>query len=85
MHLEPKTILTLLRNPFGTHARGIEYCDPELIIDARRSRKVHLRNLASSPSATNGLLGTTVCIQMDDGSGVALKGSNHSMHCSGGI
>lgn len=77
MRLQPKPLLSFLLNPFGTHARGIEYRYPELIIDARRSRKVHLRNLASSPSATKGLLGTTVCIQMDDGSDVALKGANH--------
>ncbi|MEQ3678061.1 hypothetical protein [Pseudophaeobacter sp.] len=77
MRVEPKPFLSLLLNPFGTHARGIEHRDLQLIIDARRGRKVHLKNLTAPPTVTKGLLGTTVRIEMDDGSGVALRGVNH--------
>ncbi len=78
MRVQPKPFLSILLNLFGTHARGIEHRDLQLIIDARRGRIVHLKNLAAPPSVTRGLLGTTVRIEMDDGSGVALKGVNHT-------
>ncbi len=77
MRVQPKPFSSILLNPFGTHARGIEHRDLQLIIDVRRGRKIHLKNLAAPPSLTRGLLGTTVRIEMDDGRGVALKGVNH--------
>ena len=77
MRVQSKPFLSFLLNPFGAHARGIEHRDRELIIDARRGRTVHLGNLAAPPSTARGLLGTTVCIQMDDGSGAVLKGADH--------
>ena len=77
MRLQPKPFLSFLLNPFGMHARGMEHLDFELTIDARRGRKVHLRNLSTPPSVNKGLLGATVSIQMDDGSGAAIKGVDH--------
>lgn len=78
MRVQPKPFISVLLNPFGTNARGLEHRDLQLIINARRSRKVHLRNLAAPPYVTKGFLGTTVRIEMDDGSSVALKGANHA-------
>ena len=49
MRVQPKPLLSFLLNPFGTHARGIEYRDGALIIDARRGRTVHLQDLADPP------------------------------------
>ena len=77
MRVQSKPFLSFLLNPFGTHARGIEYCDHELIIDARHSRKIHLKNVAAPPSTAKGLLATTVRFQFDDGSGISLRGANH--------
>ncbi len=77
MRIRPKPFLSLLFNPFGMHARGMEYRDRELLIDARRVLKIQLSNLAASPATTNGLLATTIRIQIDDGSNIALKGVDH--------
>jgi hypothetical protein len=77
MRLQPKPLLSFLLNPFGIHARSIEYRDGALIIDARRGRTVHLQDLADPPSLKRGLLGTTVRIRTDDGIGISLKGTNH--------
>ncbi|MBM6583235.1 UvrD-helicase domain-containing protein [Microvirga sp. BT689] len=77
MRVQPKPLLSFLLNPFGTHARGIEYRDGALIIDARRGRTVHLQDLADPPSMKRGLLGTTVRIRTDDAIGISLKGVNY--------
>ena len=77
MRLQPNPFLSFLLNPLGMHARGIEHLGFELTIDARRGRKIHLRNLSAPPSVNKGLLGATVSIQMDDGSRAALKGVDH--------
>ena len=59
MRVQPKPFLSFLLNPLGTHARGMEYRDHELLIDARRGQKIHLRNLAFAPSTTKGFLAGT--------------------------
>lgn len=76
MRVQSKPLLSFLLNPFGIHAQSIEYRDGALIIDARRGRTVHLRDLAVSPSTTRGLLGTTIFIRTDDGLETSLKGVN---------
>lgn len=76
MHVQTKPLLSFLLNPFGIHARSIEYKDGALNIDARRGRTVYLRDLAVPPSTTKGLLGTAICLRTDDGSGISLKGVN---------
>ena len=77
MRIQPKPILSFLLNPFGLHARVIEYCNDELLVNARRKRKVMLNNIAAPPAALRGMLGTTVKIQIDDGNNIILKGANH--------
>jgi DNA helicase-4 len=77
MRIQPKPILSFLLNPLGLHARGIEYCNDELLVNARHNRKVLLKNIAASPAALRGMLGTTVKIQIDDGNNIILKGANH--------
>jgi DNA helicase-4 len=74
MRVQPKPLLSFLLNPFGIHARSLEYRDGALTIDAQRGRTVHLQDLAVAPSATRGLLGTTVSIRTDDGIEFSLKG-----------
>ena len=76
MRVQPKPILSFLLNPFGIHARALGYSEHELLVDARRSRKVHLRNVAAPPITIKGVLGTTIKIKFDDGSSVALTGAD---------
>ncbi len=81
MRIQPKPFLSFLFNPLGKHARSLEYHASELFIDARRDREIHLRSVVAPLVINKGrfrsLLGTTIRIQIDDGSEVALKGANY--------
>ena len=66
-----------LLNPFGVHARSIEYQDDKLQVVARHVRGVHISNLSTAPRVTKGFGGSTLQISVDDGTGFALRGTKH--------
>jgi DNA helicase IV len=76
--LKPKPIVGFILNPFGVHARSIEYQNGELRINTRHGRGIHLANLAAAPLVTKRFGGSTLQISVDDGTGVSLRGANHS-------
>ncbi|EDZ43542.1 helicase IV [Rhodobacteraceae bacterium HTCC2083] len=65
-------------NPFGVHARSIELHDSELLVSARRDRRIQVGSLKTTPSVTTGLMGSTLKVAIDDGTSVALRGARHS-------
>jgi len=77
IRIRPKSFLSLLLNPLGLYARGIEYCNDELLVNARHRRKVMLKSIGAPPATHRGMLGTTVKIQIDVGNNIILKGVNH--------
>lgn len=67
----------LLLNPFGIHARSIDYQNDVLNINARRKRTIQVANLASPPSVTRGFIGSTLKISVDEGTQFLLRGANY--------
>lgn len=67
----------LLMNPFGVHPRSFEFGNAKLQVVGRRSRGIHVANLATSPLVSKGFLGSTLQIEVDDGTRVALRGTRH--------
>lgn len=65
-------------NPFGVHARSIELHHDELLVAARRDRRIQIGCLKTIPSVTTGLMGSTLKVAIDDGTSVALRGTRHS-------
>jgi DNA helicase-4 len=65
-------------NPFGVHARSIELHDSELLVSARRDRRIQVGSLKTTPSVTTGLMGSTLKVAIDDGTSVALRGARPS-------
>lgn len=78
MRVRSKLLLSFIFNPFGRHARGLQYDANEISISARRDRKIHLKCILSPVSITKGLTGTTIRIQVDGGEEVCLKGAYHN-------
>ena len=65
-------------NPFGVHARSMELHHDELLVAARRDRRIQIGSLKTIPSVTTGLMGSTLKVAIDDGTSVALRGARHS-------
>jgi len=76
IRLQPKPFIGFILNPFGLYPKKFEYRNNELFVFSRHSRKIHLKDIASTPLVNHGLLGSELTINCDDGRGVSLKGAN---------
>lgn len=76
--IKSKPLIGLILNPFGVHAHSIELHNDELLVAARRDRRIQIASLAATPSVSKGFMGSTLKISIDDGTNVALRGSRHS-------
>lgn len=67
-----------LLNPFGVHARSLEYQNDRLRVTARHNRSIHISSLTTAPRVTKGLGGGRLQISVDDGTKVALRGAKYA-------
>ncbi|MEO1378857.1 MAG: UvrD-helicase domain-containing protein [Pseudomonadota bacterium] len=82
MRLKPKPFMGFLLNPFGVHARSIEFRNDRLDIQARRAKDIRIANLLAAPKVTKGFGGSTFQISVDNGTMVSLRGANHTQATS---
>lgn len=64
-------------NPLGLHARSVELLGDELLVSARRDRRVQIGSLKTRPSVTKNFMGSTLNVSIDDGTSVVLRGAKH--------
>jgi DNA helicase-4 len=75
--IESKPLIGFLLNPFGTHARSIDYENGVVSINARRKQDIQVADLSAPPLVTRGFVGSTLKITVDKGTQVLLRGANH--------
>lgn len=63
--IEPKPLIGFLLNPFGTHARSIDYKNGVVSINARRKQNIQVADLSAPPLVTKGFVGSTLNITVD--------------------
>jgi DNA helicase-4 len=70
----PQPLVGCLLNPLGRHARSIDFRDQELTVHAGSIQRLHLKDLAATPSVEKGLLGSTLSITSDGGNRTLMRG-----------
>ena len=63
--IEPKPLIGFLLNPFGTHARSIDYENGVVSVNARRKQNIQVADLSAPPLVTRGFVGSTLNITVD--------------------
>ncbi|WP_306047825.1 UvrD-helicase domain-containing protein [Nioella sp. MMSF_3534] len=72
--VKPQPLVGFLLNPLGRHARSIDFRDQELTVHAGSIQRLHLKDLAATPSVEKGLMGSTLSITSDGGNRTLMRG-----------
>ncbi|WP_306007139.1 UvrD-helicase domain-containing protein, partial [Aquicoccus porphyridii] len=73
--LQQKPLVGFFLNPFGKHAKYIEYDGNEIVIQAKPLVSGTLRALASAPTVESGFWGASLTLRLDDQPVHLLKGA----------
>ena len=72
--LKPKPLVGFLLNPFGRHARYVEYDGHQIVVQAWHVATAKLRELSAAPTVESGFWGASLRLQLDDQPVHLLKG-----------